>query len=46
MIFKLTGSAIPRDLISSWLQEQEETGNREILTAHIKEHLLNANAPG
>ena len=46
MIFKLTGSAIPRDLISSWLQEQEETGNSEILTAHIKEHLLNANAPG
>jgi hypothetical protein len=28
------------------LQEQEETGNSEILTAHIKEHLLNANAPG
>ena len=46
MIFKLTGTMIPRDLISSWLQEQEETGNSEILTAHIKEHLLNANAPG
>ena len=46
MVFKLTGSTIPEILISSWLQKREETGNGEALTAHIKEHLVNANAPG